>query len=100
MSINPSEEKYIKEAEEDINKLWGMLKERFNVGPDKLMAMVAFQFAKLYTLQKAREKQAIKALEEFEKELLDLTAAIDGVAKGEPKGDPHAPGPADHPSLL
>lgn len=101
LSIEPGDEKYIREAEESVNHLWVTWKERFHTAtPDRLMAMIAFQFAKLYTLQKAREKQAVKTLEAFGKELQGLTATIDGAAKAQPKASSDAPGPADHPSLL
>lgn len=100
LSIKPGEEEYIREAEDAINHLWVTWKERFQAGSDKVMAMIAFQFAKLYTMQKTREKQALSQLEAAEKHLSRLLDEFDGICSKTPTGDPDAPGPADHPSLL
>lgn len=100
LSINPSEEGCIREAEDSINHLWVTWKERFQAGPDKVMAMIAFQFAKLYTMQKKREKEALKMLQASEGELREVLAQIDGFNAPAKSFDPDAPGPEDHPSLL
>lgn len=99
MSISPEEEEFIRKAEDSVNHLWRSWSARFDTGADDLMAMIAFQFAKLYTFQKEREKRAILSIEALEKEMTALMAAIDGKAdKRGRRSD--APGAADHPSLL
>lgn len=100
LSVSRSDVGYIREAEEGINHLWVTWKERFQATPEKVMAMIAFQFAKLYTMQKAREKQALKDLENAQKELTDILERIDGINTPTSVTDLDAPGPHDHPSLL
>ena len=98
--VNFDDEKYARSAEEGINYLWVKWKEKFKLEPDRLMAMIAFRYAQLYAMQKEREQLALHSLDEFEKKIAELTDAIEGTDKKQPKTDPKAPGAADHPSLL
>lgn len=100
MNINPSEEEYIRKAEANVNQLWKSWSTRFEVKSEELMAMIAFQFAKLYTFQKERENRAIETIKTLEKELEGLMAAIDGKEPSAHRRKSDAPGAKDHPSLL
>ncbi|MDE5607768.1 MAG: cell division protein ZapA [Muribaculaceae bacterium] len=100
MNINPAEEEYIRKAEESVNHLWKLWSARFDMRSEELMAMIAFQFAKLYTFQKERENQALLAVEALDKEMAELISAIDGKNASRQSRKSDAPGAKDHPSLL
>lgn len=100
LSIKPEEEEYIRKAEESVNHLWREWRTRFNTEPEQLMAMIVFQFAKLYILQREREKKAISALEALEKEMQSLMNTIEGKTSSPERKTSDAPSAFDHPSLL
>ncbi len=69
LTINREEEEIIRQAESNVNRLWSNWGERFKTTPESLLAMVAFQFAKLHATQSAKLSRAAEALDGFEAEL-------------------------------
>lgn len=86
MAINPADEEVVREAERGVNKVWQTWRVQFGDKSSKeVLAMAAYQFAKLYfSLQHTVEARE-KAIEGFEAELdrlLNLTTdAPDAGAK-------------------
>lgn len=74
LTINRDEEEIIRQAESNVNRLWNNWNERFNASPQALLAMVAFQFAKLHARLSGE-------LEESEKVLKELNADMDELLK-------------------
>ncbi len=72
MTIRRSEEESIRRAEYSVNQLWNNWSERYNTSPQELMTMVAFQFAKLYVINKANLDAAVADLEAMDTELEQL----------------------------
>ncbi|MBE6318901.1 MAG: cell division protein ZapA [Bacteroidales bacterium] len=58
-------------AEDNVTHLWKVWKKRYGKekSPIEIMAMVAFQFAKLYYTKEELESDMIKILTDFEKAL-------------------------------
>ncbi len=70
LSINIKDEELIRSAEYNVNLLWTAWSQRFkDKSSSEILAMVAFQFAKLYLTLSAQEKATDEVLSEFEKEL-------------------------------
>ncbi|MDE6449813.1 MAG: cell division protein ZapA [Muribaculaceae bacterium] len=80
LTINREEEEIIRQAESNVNRLWSNWGERFKTTPESLLAMVAFQFAKLHATQNAELSRTVGALNGFEAEL-------DSLLDLEPEGD-------------
>lgn len=85
LTIKREEEETIRQAEDNVNRLWNSWSERFNTSPGALLAMVAFQFAKLHAIQSARMSEATKTLAGFDAEL-DALLKADGAAAPEANG--------------
>lgn len=70
MTIAPETEETVRKAERKVNSVWNAWRQDFdNKTSKEVLAMVAFQFAKLYYLQQNTHEQGRRDLEEFEKEL-------------------------------
>ncbi len=69
LTINRDEEEIIRQAEYNVNRLWNNWSERFNTSPGALLAMVAFQFAKLHATQSAEQARTVDTLKELDAEL-------------------------------
>ncbi len=69
--IDKDEEEIAEIAQENVTHLWKVWKNRYRKekSPFEAMAMVAFQFARLYYSKKAQESDLINLLESFEKDL-------------------------------
>lgn len=79
MSIKPADEEVVREAERSVNKVWQTWRAQYDDKTSKeVLAMAAFQFAKLFfTLQHSVDARQ-KILDGFEAELdrlLRLTAS-------------------------
>lgn len=79
MSIKPADEEVVREAERSVNKVWQTWRAQYDDKTSKeVLAMAAFQFAKLFfTLQHSVDARQ-KTLDGFEAELdrlLRLTAS-------------------------
>ncbi len=72
LTINREEEEIIRQAESNVNRLWSNWSERFKTTPESLLAMVAFQFAKLHAVQSAELSRTAEVLKGFDAELDDL----------------------------
>lgn len=72
LTIKPEEEETIRQAEDNVNRLWNRWSERFNTGSEALLAMVAFQFAKLHATLSAEMKTSVDTLRELDAELEKL----------------------------
>ena len=69
LTINREEEETIRQAEYNVNRLWANWNERFNTSPEALLAMVAFQFAKLHATLSADQNKAREVLTSLDAEL-------------------------------
>jgi len=69
LTINREEEEIIRQAEYNVNRLWNNWSERFNTSPGALLAMVAFQFAKLHATQSVEMARMADTLKGFDAEL-------------------------------
>ncbi len=77
LSINMKDEEIIRSAEYNVNQLWSAWSQRFkDKSSSEILAMVAFQFAKLYLTLSAQEKETDEVLCEFEKELDDILLKV------------------------
>lgn len=74
LTIKREEEETIRQAEDNVNRLWNQWSERFNTSPGAVLAMVAFQFAKLYAARQAQLTNATDTLTELDAELTRLLA--------------------------
>lgn len=81
MTINRSEEELIRRAEDTVNQLWNNWSERYNTSPRELMTMVAFQFAKLYVINKANLDDAVADLKAMDSELEQLLKAGEAASR-------------------
>lgn len=84
MSIKPADEEVVREAERSVNKVWQTWRAQYDDKTSKeVLAMAAFQFAKLFfSLQHSVEARQ-RTIEGFEAELdrlLRLTAPSAGQA--------------------
>lgn len=78
MTISPESEQVIREAEYNVNKVWSTWRREFDSKTSKeVLAMVAFQFAKLYYLQNSIVADEHKILSDFESELDRLLKLTD-----------------------
>lgn len=78
MTINPESEKFIREAEYNVNKVWSTWRREFeNKTSKEVLAMVAYQFAKLYYIQSHNIAQSTHLLGDFEAELDRLLSLTD-----------------------
>lgn len=74
LSVNPSDEPLFRRAEKNVNSLWNQWMTSFggNRSSEEVMAMVAFQFARLY-LQCYEENVAVnEMLTSFEQRLDEI----------------------------
>ena len=81
LTINRDEEEIIRQAEANVNRLWLNWSERFNTSPTSLLAMVAFQFAKLHAILSSDHKKSLEVLKQLDTQLdklLDTSADTDG----------------------
>ncbi|MBQ9073655.1 MAG: cell division protein ZapA [Muribaculaceae bacterium] len=70
LSINMKDEEVIRTAEYNVNQLYTAWKQRFkDKKRDEILAMVAFQFAKLYQNQAKTDADNLKSLQELEEQL-------------------------------
>ncbi|MDE7386786.1 MAG: cell division protein ZapA [Muribaculaceae bacterium] len=65
LTIKRDEEELIRQAESNVNRLWSAWSVRFNTSPEAILAMVAFQFAKLHAAMSAEQSKTMKALKEL-----------------------------------
>lgn len=72
LTIRREEEEIIRQAEYNVNRLWNNWSERFNTSPGALLAMVAFQFAKLHAMQNAELTKAVDTLKGLDSEMDQL----------------------------
>lgn len=70
MSIDREDEALVREAEYSVNRIWRNWRETFESKSSKeVLAMVAFQFAKLYYQQVHTIEGQVDVMEKFEAEL-------------------------------
>ncbi|MBO5053763.1 MAG: cell division protein ZapA [Muribaculaceae bacterium] len=75
MTINPQAEEVVREAEYNVNKVWSTWRHEFeNKTSKEVLAMVAFQFAKLYYQLSHTVAQRQGIVDTFEAELDRLLA--------------------------
>lgn len=87
MSIAPDSEEWIREAERSVNRVWSRWRAEFeNKSSKEVLAMAAFQFAKLYFQLKHNVDSNQKILSDFEHELDRLLEIADS-AVGKGKSD-------------
>lgn len=69
--VSEDEVETVHTAEDNVTHLWKVWKKRYGKekSPIEIMAMVAFQFAKLYYTKEELESDMIKILTDFEKAL-------------------------------
>lgn len=81
LKINRADEERVRNAEYQVNRLWGHWLKRF---PDKnsteVLAMVAYQFAELYFTANAVSEETSAVLDGFEKELDRMIHGMDSGA--------------------
>lgn len=78
LQINRSDEELVRNAEYQVNRLWGRWVQRF---PDKtqteVLAMVAYRFAELYFTGAKLSEETDRMLEEFEKDIDSMLHGFD-----------------------
>lgn len=88
LKINRADEERVRNAEYQVNRLWGRWLQRF---PDKssteVLAMVAYQFAELYFAATKVSEEANGVLEQFETELDRMLHGFGGATSPQPQGD-------------
>lgn len=86
MTIDPLTEQVVREAEYNVNKVWSTWRHEFeNKTSKEVLAMVAFQFAKLFYQLSHSVNERQHVLDDFEAELdrlLSLTNDRDIYATG------------------
>ncbi len=78
LTIKRDEEELIRQAESNVNRLWASWSERFNTSPEAILAMVAFQFAKLHATLSAEQSRSLKILEDLNSEMDKLLETNNG----------------------
>lgn len=79
LTIAPETEEWIREAERSVNIVWERWRRDYASKSSKeILAMVAFQFAKLFCQLQHRLDENRDAIADFEKELDRLLAISDG----------------------
>lgn len=78
LTIQPHEEATVRQAEANVNRLWNNWRERFNVSQSDVLAMVAFQFAKLHAAQSQQNEQYAAQLQELDATLDNMLQRNDG----------------------
>lgn len=80
LQINMSEEEVIRNAEYHVNKLWRTWRQRFaEKSSTEVLGMVAFQFAKLFTVLNRQAEDMAAVLDQFERQLDSLLLDIDTI---------------------
>lgn len=70
LTINRQTEEYVREAERNVNKVWAAWTDEFKDKTSKeVLAMVAYQFAKLYYQLLPQMDARERFLEQFESDL-------------------------------
>ncbi len=78
LQINRAEEEIYRIAEANVNELYARWRSRFADKTSKeVLAMVAFQFAKLYFAAKASNESVKTEVDKLEQELSRLLFAVD-----------------------
>ncbi|MBR6746605.1 MAG: cell division protein ZapA [Muribaculaceae bacterium] len=78
MQIDRNDEEAIRNAEYQVNKLWNIWRQRYtNNTSTEVLGMVAFQFAKLFTILNMQSEETMDMLDKFEHQLDDLLIGID-----------------------
>ncbi len=73
LQIKMHDEEVIRTAEYNVNQLYKSWSEKFKEkGSEEILAMVAFQFAKLYQMLANRADEASEILEKFEEQLNEI----------------------------
>lgn len=82
LQIKREDEEVIRAAEHNVNKLWQAWMQRYqDMSSSRVLAMVAFQFAKSFEMMNRTAENAGKVLENFEKELDKILLDIDNDSK-------------------
>ena len=70
LSIERNDEATVRKAVDNVNKLWQSWMQRYrDVSSSRVMAMVAFQFARLLESSGKANEEALAALNDFETKL-------------------------------
>lgn len=78
LSIHREDEELVRIAEKNVNSLWGDWSEKFKEKSSKeILAMVAYQFAKLYYTSVATNEKLDEMLLDFENGLDEILLKID-----------------------
>ena len=79
MTIEPAKEERIREAEYNVNRVWSEWRRRFEDKTSKeILAMAAFQFAKLYYQLRQSVNDQQHLLDDFEADLDRMLALKPG----------------------
>ncbi|MDE6198751.1 MAG: cell division protein ZapA [Muribaculaceae bacterium] len=80
LQIDRSEEEMIRNAEYNVNKLWRTWRQRFtDKSSTEVLGMVAFQFAKLFTVLNRQADETAAVLDRFERQLDSILLDIDAL---------------------
>lgn len=80
LQIDRREEEMIRNAEYNVNKLWRTWRQRFtDKSSTEVLGMVAFQFAKLFTVLNRQADETAAAIDRFERQLDSLLIDIDAL---------------------
>lgn len=83
LQIDRKEEEMIRNAEYNVNKLWRTWRQRFtDKSSTEVLGMVAFQFAKLFTVLNRQADETVAVLDRFERQLDSLLLDIDALGSG------------------
>lgn len=70
LQINREDEVIVRAAEQNVNKLWQAWMQRYeDMSSSRVLAMVAFQFAKSFEVMNRTAENAQKVLQQFEDNL-------------------------------
>ena len=86
LQIERKEEEVIRNAEYNVNKLWRLWRQRFtDKSSTEVLGMVAFQFAKLFTVLNKQADDLNAVVDRLERQIDDLLLNFDAV---DPNGKP------------
>lgn len=102
LSVKPSEEEFVRDAERNVNRVWQVWSRQYsNKSSKEVLAMVAYQFARIYYQMLHTVDSEARILADYEKELdrlLDLTAGDDDSPASVPETDADKASPS-HPAI-
>lgn len=85
LQIKPEEEIYVRRAENNVNQLWqSWMRSYKDLSSSRVLAMVAFQFARSFEMATRVQQHAETILTDFEAELDNILLNIEAMSEDKP----------------